>query len=114
MITKQELNDLGFLKNINQTYISFSKEGWYIWAQPTEKDDVYSYVEVRQDPVPKEFVGCPTAAFTDYTNIRTLKEALERHEDVKKLETAFNLPSGDDFGWNQYNPNPYHYPSEGY
>lgn len=109
VISKADLNDIGFLKNLNQSYVSFSKDGWYVWAQPTEKDNVYSYVSIRPDPVPKEYEGRPHSYFTDFSHIEDLKEHIQKHEDIKKVERMFALPS-DNHGWNHYSSESYEYP----
>jgi hypothetical protein len=111
MITKQELNDLGFLKHINRDFVSFGKDGWYIWAAQTEKPDVYTHVSLRQQPLPEKYANRPATAFTDFSHINDLKEAIERHENIEKVEKLYALPSNN-HGWNEYNHELFHPPSE--
>lgn len=109
MITKAELNELGFHKIIGDDR-HFTKPGYLMWVQEVEPGSVYNKVAIRRD-----LDGGKAPEFEYFYSIEAIERYFERHEPVNPnnidlLQKSLAAP----YTPKLYNPDTYSYPSEGY
>lgn len=109
MLTKKELNDLGFHRSTTHKQMFYGR-GYEIWTLETEPGDTYVKVAIRKD----NDDGRPLD-YTYLNNIDSLEYWLERNEPkntvhIEELEGAWNAPFPAP---PNYNDELYHAPDTG-
>lgn len=86
MIKKEELNELGFRRFINDK-VHFSKAGWLLWSLEVEPGNIYAKVAICKDNDAEK-----NGEYTYFHDIGALKRFLEKNESITKAKAMWDTP----------------------